>query len=70
MNGTEIAYTRCGDKLVLDRGKRAGRNYLIAHGFRQCQNPTYMENCSMYAHYNRFIRGWIMEWKGARHENA
>ena len=60
------AYKHCGKKLVLDRGKRSGRTYLKAHDFKPCPNPDYMENGSMYAHYNKIIGGWIMEWKVTR----
>lgn len=46
---------------LLNMGKVKGKNYLLSKGFGFCTNPNYMFDGTTYAHFNRFLKYWIIE---------
>ncbi len=46
---------------ICKTGPRRGRNLLLNNGFIQCPNPYYLKNIDYYVHYDRNMKGWILE---------
>ena len=51
------------EKEFIKKGFVVGQKHFRQHGFVQCLNPNYMENDFYTVHYNRILKGWIVDKK-------
>ena len=38
-----------------------GKKLFLARGYMPCWNPKYLSNGKRFVHYNRIMKGWIIE---------
>ena len=54
-NGNSFKYVK--------KGYALGKKLFLKEGFKQCNNPMYMEKGKKIVHYNKIMKVWLVEEK-------
>jgi hypothetical protein len=56
-----IKYANGKETIIMRETLAKGRKILVDEGYIQCENPLYYRKSNIIVHYNKTMKGWIVE---------